>query len=337
MPKKEMNMELGNFICRFGGSKVLIDLIDEIVLPAFLDKELIRTYGKTSFFFYDVELVNITKSKNRPVLGIVGRIIKDTTLEREQIYEEGRGLIKDSTAIRSSPSAIFLLILNNHRLIYLKETRDAPSKETFGQTILNFIRNKHKKFIDDKYEELNQNSEQEKITKKDLKNEYPHPSLEIVALTSDESIENFVKKYDLLKTIEIKFSDRNDETDNDPFFEQLQNKKDAIGSQTSTLKHHNKDGLAKDEAIKEIQDAAEQGNQIINLTGIDSEGDKLRGNNEKFQLKKTVDGLTGNIAEDAPKLYASFVSLVNDGIIKVAGDTDKVTTKLQAMLGRYFQ
>lgn len=337
MPKKELNMEFGNFICRFGGSKVLIDLVDEIVFPSFFDTDLSRTYGKTSYFLYDVNLVNLTKTKNRPILGIMGRIIKDTTLEREQIFEEGKGLVKDSSAIRSSPSAIFLLLLNNHRLIYLKETKDAPSKETFGHTVLNFMRDKHKLFIDQQYELLNDNDKEERITKKELTKKFPRPSLEIIALTSDESIENFVRKYDLLKTIEIKFSDRNDETDNDPFFEQLQKRKDAIGSQTSSIKHHNKDGLEKDEAIKEIQEAAEQGNQFIQLTGIDGEGDKLKGNNEKFQLKKTIDGLTGNIEDDAPKLYASFISLVNDGIIKLPAETDKVITKLQSMVDRYFQ
>ena len=187
MAEKTLNMEMGNLICRFGKEKVLLDLIDEIVLPSFFDELLIRSYSKTSYFFHKVSPVILSDDKNEKVIGIAGRFIKDTTLEREQIFEQDKGLVKDSESIRSSPSAIFLLILNNHRLIYVKETKNAPSKESFKSTLLGFLRSKHKNFIDNEYEQFNKNpsgeGEHQKVTKKELLENTPRPTLELIPLT----------------------------------------------------------------------------------------------------------------------------------------------------------
>lgn len=79
---------------------------------------------------------------------LVGRFIKDMTLEREQVYNTSQGLIEDYEKLQSSPSAIFVLILDIHRLVYLKETKFAPSMENFKSTIENFIKIKHKNYID---------------------------------------------------------------------------------------------------------------------------------------------------------------------------------------------
>lgn len=338
MSKKSLNMELGNLVCRFGDKKVLLDLINEIVLPAFLDTELERSFDKTKYFFYNVSVVMLDDKKG--TIGIVGRIIKDTTLEREQIYKKDKGLIQDSGAMQSSPSSLFLLILNNHRLVYVKETKDAPSKETFRTTLLDFLKVKHKAYIQSVYEERNAAAENDpklgKTTKKELFEEFPRPTLELIPLTSEENIESFVKKYSTLKTIQISLSDRNDETDNDPFFEQFQNKKDAIGSTNSTVTHNNRNGLDKDEAIKEIAEATAQGNQEVKLVGEDTEGDTLRGNNEEFQLRKPIANISKNPEHAAVQLFQSFSTLVKDGIVRVPNVTQKTKSIIEQLVNNLF-
>lgn len=333
MRKKEFTLELGNFICKFGKDIVLLNFLEELILPSFQDQNQKRAYGKTSYFFHNVNIVHIPNKHNKNVVGVIGRIIKDTILEREQIFEEGKGLIKDTSSMKSSPSAVFLLILNNHRLMYIKETKDAPSKETFGHTFLNFLRSKHKQHIEKLYVEA-QKTEDSKVTKKKLLEKIPRPTLEIIPLTSEDDIEEFIKKYELLKTIEIKFAERNDENDNEPFFEQLQNRKSILDSEITSVRHHNKKGLDKKSAIQEIKEATAQGNQKVALKGTDSEGDKLNGDNEKFQIKKSIEELTGNWPKDALNLYNSFVSLVTDGIIKVQQEKKSVTENLSSFLKR---
>lgn len=341
MSDKSLSMEMGNLICRFGRDKVLLDMADEIVLPCFFDEKLVRSYSKTSYFFHEVSPVLLNNEASESVVGIAGRFIKDTTLEREQIFEEGKGLVKDAGSMRSSPSAIFLLILNNHRLIYVKETRDAPSKESFRSTLLSFLRDKHKEYIEEEYKSLNAAREEdanaERITKKDLHESTPRPTLELIPLTSEDSIEEFVRKYSILKTIEISLSDRNDENDNDPFFEAMQKKKDAIGSTKTLVKHNNSKGLDKDEAISEIAEATEQGNQTVKLSGIDNEGDILRGNNDNFQLRKPLDDLSSKPANAASDLYESFVGLVKSGLVKVPETSQKAKVIVESLAQRLFK
>ena len=334
MADKMLNMEMGNLICRFGDKKVLLDLAEEVVLPAFIDNSLVRSYDKTSYFFYDVSPVTLLNNQHEQVIGIAGRFIKDTTLEREQIFENGKGLIKDSEYMRSSPSALFLLILNNHRLIYVKETKDAPSKESFRSTLLSFLSSKHEQYIKSEHERLK--SDGKSVTKKSLYLETPRPTLELIPLTSEDSIEEFLKKYDILKSIEITLSDRNDENDNDPFFDELQKRKDKIGSMTSVVRHTNSKGLNKDNAIQEISEATEQGNQSVKLSGIDIDGDILSGNNEKFQLRKPLENLSSKPNQAAKELYQSFVGLVEDGLVKVPETSPKAKNIIGLLMQRLF-
>lgn len=334
MSERTLNMEMANLVCRFGGEKVLLDFEEEVVFPSFFDSSMIRTYDKTSYFFYDVEAIKL-EEEGDPVVCVAGRFIKDTTLEREQIFDRKKGLIQDSDSMRSSPSAIFLLILNNHRLIYVKETKNAPSKESFRSTLLNFLRSKHKQFVNAEYERLKEENDQ-KVTKKSLYESYPRPTLDLIPLTSDESIESFVRNYETLKYIEISLSDRNDENDNDPFFEQLQKRKDYLDSDKSVVQHRNSKGLDKEKAISEIGEATAQGNQKVKLNGVDSEGDTLRGNNDEFQLRKPLEGLSKNPSKAAGKLYDTFKSLIDDGLVKVPPTSQKAKRIVTRIARRLF-
>jgi hypothetical protein len=145
-----------NFVCKFGEEKALLDYAKEIVLPAFFDDTYIRSYGKKAqFFFYEVQQVVLNEDKDNPILGIAGRFIKNTYLAREQIFDPEKGIVADAASIQSSPSASFLLILNNHRLVYFPETAHAPDLITFRATALDFIKRKHKAFVGRLYEDLN--------------------------------------------------------------------------------------------------------------------------------------------------------------------------------------
>ena len=230
-------IEMANLVCRFG-SEVLLDHFDDIVYPSFSNTDLVRNYGETSYFFEKVELVHLESDGNHEVVGIVGRFIKDTKLRREQIYVQGEGLKHAPRSMQSSPSSLFLLVLNSHRLVYLKETVDAPPKDTFRSTLLSFLRKTHSHVLRSRLAEIDEQdlSRDEKREAKDkIREELPRPTLELIALTSEESIEEFIRGYEVLNQIKISFSDRNDEAELDEFFEQLQKSKDSNGRTSTTL------------------------------------------------------------------------------------------------------
>lgn len=97
-----------------------------------------RISDKSEFFFIDTECVILDEEATPPVLGIKGRIIKNTLLTREQVFD-GADLVEDHDELETAPSSFFLLILNTHRLILCKEVSGAPTIQNFQSTSQCFL------------------------------------------------------------------------------------------------------------------------------------------------------------------------------------------------------
>lgn len=320
MSKRERQVELGNFVCKFG-KRNLLDYFDTVIHPAFFDKKLKRKYGDKEYFFDKVRIMTID---GRVLL--VGRFIKDMILEREQVYNSSQGLVEDYERLQSSPSAIFVLILDIHRLVYLKETKFAPSLDNFKSTIESFIKIKHKYYIDKLAE--SSKLEGQKKTKSQLLSEHFPPSLELIPLTSAQGIEEFIRQYEVLSSVTYKFSDRNDEQDNEGFFRAVQKQKDDVGSRSTTVKHSSPEGLDKEAIIEEVQAATSQGNQKVVMAGKDSSGNSLRGDNNDFQLKTSIEISSNSPSRIARKMFSKFIQLIGDGVIQVGAPKIEALAKL---------
>src|SRR4051812_5588822 len=103
MSKFSQKVTVANFTCRFGEKYVLLDFYLQLILPAFKSNTK-RKYGNSTYFLNDVTEISFAKDE----LAIAGRIIKDTVLEREQVYVNDE-LVADQQSIQSSPSSFFLL------------------------------------------------------------------------------------------------------------------------------------------------------------------------------------------------------------------------------------
>jgi hypothetical protein len=147
----ERKLELGNFTLVFGEKFVLLDLFDEIVLPAFSEGEFTRKIGKhTEYVFIDVKLVHL-EDEGEPVVGLAGRLVKNTKVSRHQTYSQTGGIEADVAELDSAPSTSFLLILNNHRIIVSKEVPGAPDLEGFSNSCRYFIQKSYKRYITEIY------------------------------------------------------------------------------------------------------------------------------------------------------------------------------------------
>lgn len=54
---KKKELEFANFTLKFGLDGNLLDYAEEIVLPAFFDEKLERSFGKTTYFLRNVQLL----------------------------------------------------------------------------------------------------------------------------------------------------------------------------------------------------------------------------------------------------------------------------------------
>ena len=70
---RTLKLEVANFTCLFGEDKKLLDFLDAIVFPAFLNPGWRRKYGKTTYMFYEPQLV-VLDEDDASSLAIVGRL-----------------------------------------------------------------------------------------------------------------------------------------------------------------------------------------------------------------------------------------------------------------------
>ena len=326
MPKSSHELEIANVTCKFGNMDML-DLYDETVEPAFFTP-MKRKYGDTKLFFHQVEYVKLDES----VLAIAGRFVKDTILESEQIFENGE-LKKESETLPSSPSSLFVLILNSHRLLFVREHRGSPTVGTFGTTLARFLKIRHFGFLKAKSKEIDPETGRRRAFK-ELLRLYPYPTLDVVPVASRESLSQFIHRFHTLERIKIKLLPTNSELDNGPLFKGIRDAGDRIHSQTTALNYENKKGLKKGEAIDQLSEAVKQGNHELTLIGHDSNGGAINGSNDHFKLKVPIESLPRDIAGSAKGLYTAFSSLALKSILTVPEEAAKALTKVKSLISR---
>jgi hypothetical protein len=329
MASKHRNtLEFANFICKFGEDINLLDLAEEIVLPAFQDTSFKREYTDTTYFFHDVRVLEL-QGNDGPVLAVTGRFIKDTIIERNQIFDPALDrLIEDTDSMPSAPSAIFVLILNTHKLIYLRENQGSALLSTFETTCQRFIRDKHESFIRFLQKEMTEDSSEERVTLKSLREKYPRPTVEVIPLATQDSLSRFIQRFETLRNVQIKLVRPNDEVDNDGFFVAARKQGNEIKAKQTTITYQNPEGLDKKEALLQLNAVTEQGNSRIDLSGTEEGGLTLKGNNDRFKAKLPFDSSFQAIPEAAQKMLTAFQGSPLDARVSSGSTHEKNQEKI---------
>lgn len=334
-------LEFGNYTLKFGDNKVLLDLFEEIVFPSFLEMRYIRHLrDKGDYFFLDTELVVLDNNQEEPVIGISGRIVKNTKLKREQIFRPDGGLIEDKRELETAPSSTFLLILNNHRLVLSKEVPGAPTIQNFQSTSQYCLRERHKEYINEQFdlakEAKDKNPELERVTKKYLNAETRYPVLRITPLSDKETLQHFIERLDHIDKISIKLLPTNrEEIDNDDFWADFGRRREETNSVSAKVEFVNlKDGLDNQAVFNQARSASNMGNSEVKLKGYDEQGDTITGSNDDFSLSVELDELPRDTAPAAIVKYGNFKHLVETNVIAIPQIIDSVAAKIKSIFIR---
>ncbi len=334
MTEKRYPVHYANFVCHFG-SRELLDYLNEIVLPAFTSAKAVRTFKDGRYFFDSVELVNLAHEPGTLELAICGRFVKDMIVRSEQRWDSEIGtLVPEVRKLETAPSAVFVLLLASHKLIYLLETASAPGMESFRTTAATFLSAARRDYIDSianrakkgelteseqaQYVEHDENGKPGRVTKIRLHELVGATALEIVPLSNEETLRSFLQLFKKLQVATVRLVKPNSELDNDDFIEGLREKSEAVGSRNSTLTYRNSDGLIRDKVAEQLEVAATDANTEIKLEGIDATGRSLRGSNDEFKIVSYLDSKPAEIPSLARRMYNLFRSLRQDGLIKTA-------------------
>lgn len=309
-----------NFICHFG-EREMLDLCDEVVIPAFTNESYRRTYADTEYFFHDVQLVTLKQADGRDEPAIAGKFVKNTVIHRDQVYKEKK-LVHSPYKVESAPSSFFVLVLRDHKLLFTPEVRGAPGLESFGTTVERFLRSAHLEFVERRtmlrlkreFPERVPKGEKGKVRRAVLE-KYPSPDLEIVSLASEDSFEAFVNRFDLVKSLTVRLLRPNNEINNDGFFEGLRKKGTELDASTSTLGYRNPSGLKKQKVRIHAENAMD-GNAEISLAGTDTDGRKLSGMNDDFKIQASIDQVPKLVGAAAQALFEVFMKYRRSGHVR---------------------
>lgn len=334
-------LEFGNYTLKFGEEKVLLDLFDEVVMPSFHEMKYVRHLkDKGDYFFLDTKLIKLTGDAEDPIVGVSGRIVKNTKLRREQIFRTDGGLIEDKSELETAPSSTFLLILNNHRLILCKEVPGAPSIQNFQSTSQYCLRERHKEYVNEVFEQAKKDKEADpsldRVTKKELVNSSPYPILRITPLSDKESLRDFVSRFRHIEKVSIKLLPTNrEEIDNDDFWSEFGRRKEEMNSKSARVEFSNpKEGLDSGKVYAQASSASSLGNSEVKLKGHDSEGDTVSGTNEDFSLSVELDELPKDAERAAMIKFEQFKHLASSGVIALPQIIDSVVGKVRSIFNR---
>lgn len=281
---RSLKLEVANFTCLFGEDQKLLDFLDAIVFPAFLNPEWRRKYGKTTYMFYESQLT-VLDEDDPSSLAIVGRLVKDTKLQSEQRLDSTGRLVPDDTQIPTAPSSFFVLILKNHKLLYVREQADSPGLSEFRSTTQSALTAAHLAFVNGLYSTIRDGGVS--VTKKALKLKIPLPVLTIIPIGSMSSVAAFMEKYHIISRLTFSLVPTNDELDNSKLFIDARAKGELLQSEASKLEYTNPKGLDRNEATATVVDASD-GNIALTVVGKDRHGDDLKGTNDQFSVKVPV-------------------------------------------------
>lgn len=333
-------LEFANFTCTFGAKLVMLDLFEEVVWPSFQQRRYVRKLMGSEYFFLDTRLVPIESPDKEQLLCIAGRLVKNTKIKREQVFRGERGLVEDYSELETAPSSMFALILNSHRLIYVKEVSGAPDLSTFRSTCQSFLSDSHKAFIHRLYEqnklERDREPTAERKTKKELLIEYPYPVLRVTPLTDKQELRQFIQQFATIQGLSVKLLKTNrEDIDNDDFWSEVDKRRDRIGSLRTSVDFSNKrDGLNESEVYEQCNAATTLGNSEIKIQGLNPYGDKLKGNNTDFSLSVELEDVSKNIQTAAPQLVDTYFGLVETGTIKKPTVIGSISSKIASFIGK---
>lgn len=351
MANKHYPVHYANFVCHFGADE-LLHYLHEILAPAFMSHH-VRTFKDGRYFFDSVKILDLSKKGDAPELAICGRFVKDMIVRSEQRWDPVAGsLVADIRKMETAPSAIFVLLLASHKLIYLLETASAPGLESFRSTATSFLAAERRNYISSiverakenrltaqetkRFVERDENDAPVKITKTRIAELVGSVDLEVVPLSNEETLRKFLERFKVLQAASLRLVKPNSELDNDDFIDEFRTKSDAVGSMNSSLTYRNAEGLIKSEIARQLEVAAADANAEIKLEGKDAAGQVLRGSNHEFKIVSYLDSKLTDLVTTARRMVALFNLQRENGLIKSTGSapTDEAKSALAILATR---
>lgn len=175
----------------------MIKWVDEIVLPALKSGIPRQAQEDTKYFFWNVEIGEIRENE----YAICGLLIKDTILDVDARFHEGKGLEHLNLHIPSSPYSAFIIYLKNHKMALVKNGKGSPNLRNFSAAFRDII--------------VSYIKEQNEIRRKQEQPFLPYCILNIAGIKTEESIRDALRGVKKVNEFKVKFFPLNSQWDDE--------------------------------------------------------------------------------------------------------------------------
>lgn len=312
-------VEFASLTVRAPNGMDLEQYLNGIIAPAFFESET-WSHGKSKFAY---SLSNVVLHRGvvdgNNLYFISGRFVRSETIRREKRLVDDK-LVNSKGQFDYATTSIFTLCLNNHRLGYAQETEKNPKIDEFYRYISKMIRIKWYAYQDSEYykraQEKLDGDREKKTTRAELREEYPLPDISLIPIASEDSLEEYIDRFEIIQTATIEYILPNQDWDDDDLDAAIREKAEAAKSVKTSLSFHNRNGLEED-VVKSQMSTATEGNTNIKIIGKNKDGSKISGNNEDFKFTTTIPEINPSVQITALAIYNKLLDLVQDNVLRV--------------------
>lgn len=276
-------LSIANFNITYGqDDEPMLTHFHDILYPAFCSEQKVRTSTNVSYFS-DVELKLINSE-----YVLTGNLIRETHYRVRTIVVDNE-LISSPNSIPTAPYSRFLIYLKRHRMILVKNEGQSPNLKSF-QAVL-------RKVVERYIREVNRER-----GKADLPL-FPNTLINIVNMPLPDSIDETIKEFAKIKSINLRFFPLNNDIDPAPLLGLVRSTMNSIDSKTGNLTFNSPKSA---NGISDLfQDSVASGVATATVTGEKEDGTKVKITDNQLGSELQIPS-AGNLSGDDDKRIADY-------------------------------
>lgn len=276
-------LSIANFNITYGqDNEPMLTHFHDILYPAFCNEQKVRT-SKNVSYFSDVELKLINSE-----YVLTGNLIRETHYRVRTIVVDNE-LVSSPNSVPTAPYSRFLIYLKSHRMILVKNEGQSPNLKSF-QVVL-------RKVVERYIREVNRERD-----KADLPL-FPNALINIVNMPLPDSIDETIKEFAKIRSINLRFFPLNNVIDPAPLLGLVRSTMNSIDSKTGNLTFNSPKSA---NGISDLfQDSVASGVASATVTGEKEDGTKVKIIDNQLGSELQIPS-AGNLSGDDDKRIADY-------------------------------
>lgn len=276
-------LSIANFNITYGqDNEPMLTHFHDILYPAFCNEQKVRT-SKNVSYFSDVELKLINSE-----YVLTGNLIRETHYRVRTIVVDNE-LVSSPNSVPTAPYSRFLIYLKSHRMILVKNEGQSPNLKSF-QAVL-------RKVVERYIREVNRERD-----KADLPL-FPNALINIVNMPLPDSIDETIKEFAKIKSINLRFFPLNNDIDPAPLLGLVRSTMNSIDSKTGNLTFNSPKSA---NGISDLfQDSVASGIASATVTGEKEDGTKVKITDNQLGSELQIPS-AGNLSGHDDKRIADY-------------------------------